>query len=640
MTPSIEFLKEKARRMRVSSIRTTTEAGSGHPSSCLSAADLASVIFFQEMRYDPADPGNGANDRFVLSKGHAAPLLWAAYAEAGMIAPDAPMTLRKFDSDFEGHPTPRIPWVDVATGSLGQGLSAALGIALASRLDGAGYDTFALLGDGECAEGSVWEAAALASYYKADNLFAIVDVNGQGQSQRTMYGFDVDRYAEIFRAFGWYAVTVDGHDYDQIVDAFKECRAKGGEKPRAIVARTLKGKGVSLFEDKDNWHGKPVPEAELEAALKELSEPYAADGFTPSPRKPPASTFGPSSHSIQVSRELGSQTATREAYGDALVKLVDQDPRVVALDGDTKNSTFSQKLIDEHADHFFEMFIAEQNMVGVAAGMSASGKIPFVSTFAAFLTRAFDQIRMARISQANINFVGSHCGVSIGQDGPSQMGLEDIAMFRAIPDSVVLYPSDAVSTEHLVAAMADHAGISYLRTTRSKAPVLYPSDESFKIGGSKLLRSSPSDQATIVGAGVTLHEALKAQAVLEAEGLNIRVIDAYSVKPIDVRTLATAAKETGHIVVVEDHNWDGGIGDAVLNAVGIRRLRLKTGRTAVGAAINGCSGQAHHVLAFVPLAALDQGSITECPLDCRAQTFAAVDDHQHAFRDVQASLHQ
>ena len=568
MTPSIEFLKEKARRMRVSSIRTTTEAGSGHPSSCLSAADLASVIFFQEMRYDPADPGNGANDRFVLSKGHAAPLLWAAYAEAGMIAPDAPMTLRKFDSDFEGHPTPRIPWVDVATGSLGQGLSAALGIALASRLDGAGYDTFALLGDGECAEGSVWEAAALASYYKADNLFAIVDVNGQGQSQRTMYGFDVDRHAEIFRAFGWYAVTVDGHDYDQIVDAFKECRAKGGEKPRAIVARTLKGKGVSLFEDKDNWHGKPVPEAELEAALKELSEPYAADGFTPSPRKPPASTFGPSSHSIQVSRELGSQTATREAYGDALVKLVDQDPRVVALDGDTKNSTFSQKLIDEHADHFFEMFIAEQNMVGVAAGMSASGKIPFVSTFAAFLTRAFDQIRMARISQANINFVGSHCGVSIGQDGPSQMGLEDIAMFRAIPDSVVLYPSDAVSTEHLVAAMADHAGISYLRTTRSKAPVLYPSDESFKIGGSKLLRSSPSDQATIVGAGVTLHEALKAQAVLEAEGLNIRVIDAYSVKPIDVRTLATAAKETGHIVVVEDHNWDGGIGDAVLNAVG------------------------------------------------------------------------
>ena len=568
MATSIEFLKEKARLMRISSIRATTEAGSGHPSSCLSAADLASVLFFQEMQFDPADPDNRANDRFVLSKGHAAPLLWAAYAETGMIDPGAPMTLRKFDSDFEGHPTPRVPWVDVATGSLGQGLSAALGIALASRLDGTEYDTYTLLGDGECAEGSVWEAAALAGHYKANNLFAIIDVNGQGQSQRTMYGFDVDRYADIFRAFGWYVVTVDGHDYDQIVDAFKKCRAKGDDKPRAIVAKTLKGKGVSLLEDKDNWHGKPVPKTELETVLKELSQPFAGDGFTPTPRKAPASITGPASHSIQVSRELGSQVATREAYGDALVKLVDQDPRVVALDGDTKNSTFSQKLLDKHPDNFFEMFIAEQNMVGVAAGMSACGKIPFISTFAAFLTRAFDQIRMARISQANIKFVGSHCGVSIGQDGPSQMGLEDIAMFRAIPDSVVLYPSEAVSTEHLVALIADHRGISYLRTTRPKAPVLYPSGERFEIGGSKVVRSSPSDQATIVGAGVTLHEALKAQAVLEAEGLNVRVIDAYSVKPIDCETLEKAAKETGHIVVVEDHYWDGGIGDAVLDAVG------------------------------------------------------------------------
>jgi transketolase len=568
MATSIEFLKEKARLMRISSIKATTEAGSGHPSSCLSAADLASVLFFQEMQFDPADPDNRANDRFVLSKGHAAPLLWAAYAETGMIDPSAPMTLRKFDSDFEGHPTPRVPWVDVATGSLGQGLSAALGIALASRLEGTEYDTYALLGDGECAEGSVWEAAALAGHYKANNLFAIVDVNGQGQSQRTMYGFDVDRYADIFRAFGWYVVTVDGHDYDQIVDAFKECRAKGGDKPRAIVAKTLKGKGVSLLEDKDNWHGKPVPKTELETVLKELSQPFAGDGFTATPRKAPASITGPASHSIQVSRELGSQAATREAYGDALVKLVDQDPRVVALDGDTKNSTFSLKLLEKHPDNFFEMFIAEQNMVGVAAGMSACGKIPFISTFAAFLTRAFDQIRMARISQANIKFVGSHCGVSIGQDGPSQMGLEDIAMFRAIPDSVVLYPSEAVSTEHLVALIADHRGISYLRTTRPKAPVLYPSDEHFEIGGSKVVRSSPSDQATIVGAGVTLHEALKAQAVLEEEGLNVRVIDAYSVKPIDVETLEKAAKETGHIVVVEDHYWDGGVGDAVLDAIG------------------------------------------------------------------------
>ena len=568
MATSIEFLKEKARRMRVSSIKATTEAGSGHPSSCLSAADLASVTFFEEMRYDPSDPGNQANDRFVLSKGHAAPLLWAAYAEAGIIDPDAPMRLRRFDSDLEGHPTPRMPWIDVATGSLGQGLSAALGIALASRLDGAGYDTFTLLGDGECAEGSVWEAAALAAHYKVDNLFAIVDVNGQGQSQRTMYGFDADRFADIFRAFGWYAVSIDGHDYDQIVDAFGKCRSEGAGKPRAIVAKTLKGKGVSLLEDKDGWHGKPVPKDKLAAVLEELSQPFAEDGFTASPRKSPASSEGPASHSVKVSRELGSQTATREAYGDALVKLADQDPRVVALDGDTKNSTFSGKLIDKHADHFFEMFIAEQNMVGVAAGMSACGKIPFVSTFAAFLTRAFDQIRMARISQANICFVGSHCGVSIGQDGPSQMGLEDIAMFRAIPNSVVLYPSDAVSTEHLVAVMADHAGISYLRTTRPKTAVLYPSDEDFRIGGSKVLRSSANDKATIVGAGVTLHEALKVYEILGSEGVNIRVIDAYSVKPIDEATLTKAAKETGQIVVVEDHYWDGGIGDAVLDAVG------------------------------------------------------------------------
>ena len=567
MPISIETLKEKARRLRVLSLKATTEAGSGHPSSCLSAADLAAVMFFQEMHYDPSDPHNYANDRFVLSKGHAAPLLWAAYAEAGIVDESAPMTLRKFDSDLEGHPTPRMPWVDVATGSLGQGLSVALGIALASRLDNAGSDTYALLGDGECAEGSIWEAAALASYYKVRNLYAIVDVNGQGQSQRTMYEFDVDRYAGIFRAFGWYAVTIDGHDYSQIIDAFEKCRTEAGERPRAIVAKTFKGKGVSLLEDQDNWHGKPVPKGKLEGVLEELSQPYAMDGFTPSPRTRPTVPSGPKSHPIQVSRKIGEQAATREAYGDALVKLVDQDPRVVALDGDTKNSTFSLKLLEAHPDNFFEMFIAEQNMVGVAAGMSACGKIPFVSTFAAFLTRAFDQIRMARISQANICFVGSHCGVSIGQDGPSQMGLEDIAMFRAIPDSVVLYPSDAVSTEHLVAAIADRKGISYLRTTRPKTPVLYDSDEAFEIGGSKLVRRSDADRVTIVGAGVTLHEALKAHDALQEDGISVRVIDAYSVKPIDSTTLLEAASETGQILAVEDHYVDGGLGDAVLNAV-------------------------------------------------------------------------
>ena len=566
----MDTLRERARRMRVSSIKATTQAGSGHPSSCLSAADLTAVLFFQEMRYDPSDPHNRANDRFVLSKGHAAPLLWAAYAEAGIVDESAPMTLRRFDSPLEGHPTPRMPWVDIATGSLGQGLSAALGIALAARLDGSDSDTYALLGDGECAEGSVWEAAALAAHYRASNLYAIVDVNGLGQSQRTMYEFDVDRYAGIFRAFGWYAVTVDGHDYEAISAAFEECRSKGGDRPRAIVARTFKGKGVSLLENKDNWHGKPVPEKDLEAVLGELSQPYACNGFKPASRPDVSVPSGPESHSVTVTRERGSETATREAYGDALTKLVASDPRIVALDGDTKNSTFSQKVLADHPGNFFEMFIAEQNMVGVAAGMSACGKIPFVSTFAAFLTRAFDQIRMARISHSSIRFVGSHCGVSIGPDGPSQMGLEDIAMFRAIPDSVVLYPSDAVSTERLVAAVADFDGISYLRTSRPKMPVIYGVDETFAIGGSKVVRQSGADRVTIVAAGITLHEALKAYDVLQTDGIDVRVIDAYSVKPVDGDTLTTAADETGRIIVVEDHHAEGGLGDAVLEAVGNR----------------------------------------------------------------------
>ena len=571
MATSIETLKEKARRMRVMSLRATTEAGSGHPSSCLSAADLASVVFFQEMRYDPTDPHNADNDRFVLSKGHAAPLLYAAWAEAGIVEESATMTLRNFDSDLEGHPTPRLPWVGVATGSLGQGLSAGLGMALAARMDKLDHNTYVLMGDGECAEGSVWEAAALASHYKADNLFGIVDVNGIGQSQRTMYGFDVDRYADRFRAFGWYAMTVDGHDYEEISDAFEKCRAEGGQRPRAIIAKTFKGKGVSLMENLDNWHGKAVPKAQLDAVLEELPNLHSGNGFTPSPRPKPPSETPPAVHRINVNRQLGDLAATREAYGDALVKLVEQDSRVVALDGDTKNSTFSEKVLKTHEEHFFEMFIAEQNMVGVAAGMSSCGKIPFVSTFAAFLTRGFDQIRMARISYSNIRFVGSHCGVSIGPDGPSQMGLEDIAMFRTIPDSVVLYPSDAVSTEHLVATITDREGITYLRTSRPKTPVIYASDEVFEIGGSKVVRHSDNDSISIVAAGITLHEALKAYDTLLEEGCRVRVIDAYSIKPIDEKTLLEAARETGgRLIVVEDHYWDGGLGDAVLNAVGNR----------------------------------------------------------------------
>jgi transketolase len=576
METSTDVLKEKARRLRALSLRSTTAAGSGHPSTCLSAADLVSALFYRIMRYDPADEANRANDRFVLSKGHAAPLLWAAYAEAGIVSEAEVLTLRKFSGRLEGHPTPRMRWVDVATGSLGQGLSAGLGMALASKLDRIDYDTYVLLGDGECAEGSVWEAAALASHYHADNLYAIVDVNGLGQSQATMHGFDTEWYARVFQAFGWHAVTVDGHDMDAILDAFRQCREEGGDRPRAILARTYKGRGVSFLEDRSllrdvpNWHGKPVPQDRLEAALAELGAPGAPNGFTPHPRPAPEAVSGPSGHRVKVSRKKGESAATREAYGDALASLAEGDPRIVALDGDTKNSTFAEKIFETRPSHFFEMFIAEQNMVGVAAGFSSCGKIPFVSTFAAFLTRAFDQIRMARISEADIRFVGSHCGVSIGPDGPSQMGLEDIAMFRAIPDSVILYPSDAVSTEHLVARLADQKGISYLRTSRPKTPVLYDADEEFDIGGSKVLRRSDTDRLTIVAAGITVHEAIGAASALEAEGILVRIIDAYSVKPLDEATILEAVRETGQLLVVEDHYFEGGLGDAVLNVVGNR----------------------------------------------------------------------
>ncbi len=575
MTTSLDMLKEKGRRLRIHSLKATTEAGSGHPTSCLSAADLVSVIFFREMRFDPRDPQNSANDRFVLSKGHAAPLLYGAYAEAGIFKPEQIATLRRLDSDLEGHPTPRIPWVSVATGSLGQGLSAGLGDALAARIDKLAYETYVLLGDGECAEGAVWEAAALAAYYKVSNLFAVVDVNGLGQSQGTMDGFEAERFAEKFRAFGWFAMTVDGHNYEDIVDAFDKCRSEGGTRPRAIIAKTLKGKGITMIENLPGWHGKPVPKQDLDKALQEIAQPFATDGFMPNPRPRPAVPEPAMPGNLTPDRKPDEQVATREAYGDALARMGAQDSRIVALDGDTKNSTYSDKFLKAHPDRFIEMFIAEQNMVGVAMGLAARGKIPFVSTFAAFLTRAYDQIRMAGVSRLNVKFCGSHCGVSIGEDGPSQMGLEDIAMFRPIPGSVVLYPSDAVSTERLVAEAARYEGICYIRTTRPKTPILYSNQDQFPIGGSKVLRKSDKDRVTVVAAGITVHEALKAAAKLEAEGISIRVIDAYSVKPIDETTLIRAAGETGGIVVVEDHYSEGGLGDAVLNAVGNKAKVVK-----------------------------------------------------------------
>ncbi len=569
MPTPIDALKEKGRRLRIHSLKATTEAGSGHPTSCLSAADLTSVIFFHEMQFDPKDPHNPANDRFILSKGHAAPLLWAAYAEAGIVDEKDLVTLRRLDSDLEGHPTPRMPWVDVATGSLGQGLSAGLGNALAAHLDAIPFNTYVLLGDGECAEGSVWEAAALASYYKASNLYAIVDVNGMGQSQRTMDQFDVNRFAEKFRAFGWFAQTVDGHNYVDIVNAFDSFRRDGGTQPRALIAKTFKGKGVAMLENREGWHGKAVPKQDLPKALADLDKPLGPNEFSPKPRTGFSIPRFEGQLNVTVTRKSDETAATREAYGDALVKVAEKDPRVVALDGDTKNSTFSEKLLKVYPQRFFEMFIAEQNMVGAATGLAARGKIPFVSTFACFLSRAFDQIRMAGVSQSNVKFCGSHAGVSIGEDGPSQMGLEDLAMFRTIPGSVILYPSDAVSAERAVMEAARHRGICYIRTTRPKTPILYSNDEPFSIGGSKVLRKSAKDRVTVIAAGITVHEALKAASKLESEGIAIRVVDAYSVKPIDAKGILAAAKETGNrVVVVEDHYAEGGLGDAVLEAVG------------------------------------------------------------------------
>ena len=506
------FLKQKATNLRIHSIISTSEAGSGHPTTCLSAADIVSALFFHAMRYDCSDAQNPNNDRFILSKGHAAPLLYAAYAEAGIIPTEKLRTLRQIDSILEGHPTPRFEWTEVATGSLGQGLSLGLGMALNGKyLDESDYRVYVLLGDGETVEGGVWEAAALASHYQLNNLIGIVDVNALGQSQRTMYAFDVDTYCKRFEAFGWQTIGIDGHNFDEILPALAQAKAST-DKPTMIVAKTFKGKGVSFLEDADNWHGKAVAKGEeLDKALDELG-PLHLDV--------PIQIESPSPIDESVDRAVateceppdypsGEEVATRGGYGIGLAKLGSVNPNVVALDGDTKNSTYAEQFMELYPNRYFEMFIAEQNLVGAGIGLAKRGKIPFVSTFAAFLSRAYDQIRMSAISQANIKYAGSHCGVSIGEDGPSQMGLEDIAMFRAIPEAVVLYPSDAVSAERLVAGAAAHEGIVYLRTSRPKTAILYDADESFPIGGSKVVRQSSEDKVTVVAAGVTLHEALE-----------------------------------------------------------------------------------------------------------------------------------
>jgi transketolase len=571
-TTSIPTLHNAATRLRIDCVRATSEAGSGHPTTCLSAAEIVAVLFCAEMHFDPKDPRNPHADRFVLSKGHAAPILYAAWAEAGLFPREELLSLRRIESDLEGHPTPRLSFVDVATGSLGQGICAAVGIALNARRIGSDYRTYALLGDGEMAEGSVWEAANLAQFYGLDNLCAIVDVNGLGQSRATQFDHNMAEIERRWNAFGWHAIVVDGHDIEALLDAFASARTTK-KRPTAIVARTIKGKGIEAIRGKDGWHGKALKKgeetdkaiAELQAQLGPEDGPVrigSPSAGAPEAGEPDYSRMPPPAY------KKGDQVATREAWGTALAALGGVDQRVVVLDADVKNSTFSERFEKAHPDRFYECFIAEQAMVGAAMGLAARGAIPFPSTFACFLTRAADFIRMAGVSFSNVKFAGSHAGVSIGEDGPSQMALEDLAMMRAVPGCAVLYPCDGVSAERLIVEMARYKGPAYMRTSRPKTPVIYDAGESFEVGGSKVLRRGNNDEAVVVAAGVTVFEALNAYDQLKADGIGITVVDAYSVQPVDAKTLVETARAAGGtIITVEDHYPAGGLGDAVSEAV-------------------------------------------------------------------------
>ena len=559
-----ERRRELGQQLRVDSIRAAAVTKSGHPTSSMSAADLMAVLLDGYLRYDFDHPENPANDHLIFSKGHASPLLYAVYKAAGAISDDELLTFRKFGSRLEGHPTPVLPWVDVATGSLGQGLPIAVGVALAGkRLDRLPYRVWALTGDSEMAEGSMWEAFEHAAFAGLDNLTAIVDVNRLGQRGETMHGWDLDSYARRAEANGWHAIEIDGHDVEAIDAAYAEALSVEG-KPVAIVARTLKGKGVAAVEDKGGMHGKALDDPK--EAIAELGgmRDLSIEVSPPEPGEAHVFDTGP----LELPRyDVGDEVATRKAYGEALAALGSADGAVASLDGEVSNSTYAEIFTAANPERYFEMYIAEQQMVAAAVGMQVRGWKPFASTFAAFLTRAYDFVRMAAVSRASIALCGSHAGVSIGEDGPSQMALEDLAMMRAVGGSTVLYPCDGNQAARLVAAMAELDGIRYLRTTRAATPVLYEADEDFPIGGSKVLRSSDEDDVTIVAAGITVHEALAAAETLAGDGISARVIDCYSVKPIDVDSLRSAAEATGCILTVEDHWPEGGLGEAVLAAL-------------------------------------------------------------------------
>ncbi|KAJ8370106.1 hypothetical protein SKAU_G00101340 [Synaphobranchus kaupii] len=570
---TLQGLKDIANKLRIHSIRATCASNSGHPTSCCSAAEMMSVLFFNTMRYKANDPRNACNDRFIMSKGHAAPILYAAWVEAGFVKESEILNLRKIDCDLEGHPTPKLAFVDVATGSLGQGLGAACGMAYTGKhFDKASYRVYCMLGDGECSEGAVWEAMAFASYYSLDNLVAILDINRLGQSEPAPLQHDIEAYRRRCEAFGWNTYVVDGHDVEELCKALWQAQQMKG-KPTAIVAKTFKGKGLRGIENEDNWHGKPIPKDRVDALLADLlgqiqtNKPLLPD----QPKEDaPHVDLSPIRLPSPPAYKKGDKISTRRAYGVALARLGQGSSRVVALDGDTKNSTFSETFKKAHPERYIECFIAEQNMVSVAIGCATRDRtVPFASTFAAFMSRAYDQIRMAAISQSNVNLVGSHCGVSIGEDGPSQMALEDLAMFRAIPTCTVFYPSDGVSTERAVELAANTQGICFIRTSRPDTAVIYHSEEKFAVGQAKVVRQSDSDRVTVIGAGVTLHEALNAADQLAREGVNIRVIDPFTIKPLDTATILLSARATGgRVITVEDHYKEGGLGEAVCSALG------------------------------------------------------------------------
>lgn len=578
-TAKVQTIQQIGQQLRVDSIRATTRAGSGHPTSSMSAADLMAVLLCKYLKYDFDQPQLPNNDRLIFSKGHAAPLLYSMYKAAGAITDEELLSLRKFGSRLEGHPVPQVlPWVDVATGSLGQGLPMGLGMALSGKfLDKLNFRVWVLLGDSEMAEGSVWEAMACASYYKLDNITAILDMNRLGQRGETELGWDSHTYAERARAFGWHAIEINGHDLDQIDKAYGESLNISGQ-PTFIVAKTEKGHGYPPIANKDGWHGKPLSSEQAVEAIDMLG---GVQNTVVRVQKPePLKTERPKPATAPFEcPSYDKEIATREAYGDALKALGASRDDVVVLDAEVGNSTYSEKFGKTYLDRYFEMFIAEQLMVGAAVGLASRNKVAFASTFAAFLARAYDFIRMAAVGRASIRLCGSHAGVSIGQDGPSQMALEDLSMMRAVHGSSVLYPADGVSTAHLIKLMAEQPGISYMRTTREKTPILYKNDDKFEIGGSKVLKSSKEDKATLVGAGITLHEALKAYEELKKEGISVRVIDLYSVKPIDATTIRNAAKETGALIVVEDHWPEGGLGDAVLDVFASREKWSGRGST-------------------------------------------------------------